>query len=93
MLTLVSYKFLKGQRGFGALAHVKGESFPGFPGERGCAQRGEAKVKLRVSSETRLFLQKVRSSLGLLAPPKRSIWLTKSRNQPNAALKFLRDQL
>lgn len=48
MLTLVSYKFLKGQRGFGALAHVKGESFPGFPGERGCAQRGEApKVKLK----------------------------------------------
>lgn len=79
MLTLVSYKFLKGQRGFGALAHVKGESFPGFPSERGCAQCGEApKVKLRVSSETRLFLQKVRSPVGLLAPPKR---LFGSQNQ------------
>lgn len=76
MLTLVSYKFLKGQRSFGALAHVKGES---FPGERGCAQRGEApKVKLRVSFETKLFLQKVRSPVGLLAPPKR---LFGSQNQ------------
>lgn len=79
MLTLVSYKFLKGQRGFRALARVKGESFPGFPGERGCAQCGEApKVKLRVSFETRLFLQKVRSPVELLAPPKR---LFGSQNQ------------